>query len=775
MENACRAGTSNFALANTLARGPELSAQQLSAQRLHRYSRFAVGIVLALLPILIYFALHLRIGSAAVENWLPENRPERQIYNRFTQLFGHDHFLLISWEGCQPDAQLDDFTETLEREFAARPELGVRGVNSTARVLNALQTQARLPLDVAKERLRNFLIGSDDCSVAIVELNEASAAYRQEIVETIYRSAELSSLNSTEKPLVIAGEPYQMLMIDEASRDAMENFVIPSMLAAVLMAWCCLRSIKLTLVVFITAGIGQLCTVVLIYLVAGHLSAVMVVLPTLVFMLTLSSAIHLTNYYIDCGGDTNPDAPIRALKMGFKPCTFATVTTVFGFASLTVSQLEPVWQFGVLAACGLLASTVILLSVFPSVIRWRFSKSPSSEAVIEVREHHKLAKKTGELLARFAARFSLIIILLSVILFSLTTYGLTKLESSTEFTDMFAKTHPAIKHLDWIESHIGPISSLEILASYPISEEVDYLRRVREIQELQAALEESPRVVAVMSPASMLPDLPVADGLRATIQRAAARKILAGRIGELIGQKAIAVDEEREYWRITVRVAELKQANYKAVRGEILSLCQQFAEARNHRDSTPTSEAMTVSLTGLRVVVEEAHHNLLIDLSSSFMTAFLLITPAMVIVVRRFWLGLLIMIPNLLPVVLVFGGMGLLGIKLDVASILTASVALGIAVDDTLHLMSWYLHARKNHTNEQAVATALQHCSNAMLHTTVISCSAMLPFFFTAFEPTSKFALLMILILVLAVVADVILLPALLLSRLGERLTRTLS
>jgi hypothetical protein len=143
----------------------------------------------------------------------------------------------------------------------------------------------------------------------------------------------------------------------------------------------------------------------------------------------------------------------------------------------------------------------------------------------------------------------------------------------------------------------------------------------------------------------------------------------------------------------------------------------------------------------------------------------------MMLITRSISSGLMLMLPNTLPVAIVFGTMGWAGIQLDVASILTASVALGIAVDDTLHFVVCYRRqARQTEDNSVAVKQAMAICGPPMLHTTLICTAAMLPFLFCDFLPTSKFALLMILILSGAIVGDLVLLPALLLSPLTRRL-----
>ena len=127
------------------------------------------------------------------------------------------------------------------------------------------------------------------------------------------------------------------------------------------------------------------------------------------------------------------------------------------------------------------------------------------------------------------------------------------------------------------------------------------------------------------------------------------------------------------------------------------------------------------------------------------------------------------MIPNILPVTMVFGTMGLLGFSLDIAGILTASVALGIAVDDTLHFVCRYVQILSvDPDKKSAIIKTFVACSPAMVSTTLISCFAMSPFLFAEFVPTGQFAKLMIAMLMGAIIGDLVLLPSLLLSPLGR-------
>lgn len=118
---------------------------------------------------------------------------------------------------------------------------------------------------------------------------------------------------------------------------------------------------------------------------------------------------------------------------------------------------------------------------------------------------------------------------------------------------------------------------------------------------------------------------------------------------------------------------------------------------------------------------------------------------------------------------ILFGSMAWLGLQLDIAGLLTASVAMGIAVNDTLHFVNWYaLRLAHGDSRPRAISDALTGCAGAMFHTMLISCCSMLPFLFSDFLPTRQFAILMIAMMSSALLGDLVLLPALLLSPLGK-------
>jgi predicted RND superfamily exporter protein len=144
-----------------------------------------------------------------------------------------------------------------------------------------------------------------------------------------------------------------------------------------------------------------------------------------------------------------------------------------------------------------------------------------------------------------------------------------------------------------------------------------------------------------------------------------------------------------------------------------------------------------------------------------------------VIAMRNTVAGLLSMIPNLLPAVVVFGAMGVAGIQIEIGTMLTASVAMGIAVDDTLHYVTWFRRGLAEGLNRrEAIEFAYRRCGNAMIQTTAICGLGLLVFVFSPFGPISRFAWMMFAMLAAGLVGDLVVLPAILVGPLGVMFQR---
>ena len=213
-----------------------------------------------------------------------------------------------------------------------------------------------------------------------------------------------------------------------------------------------------------------------------------------------------------------------------------------------------------------------------------------------------------------------------------------------------------------------------------------------------------------------------------------------------------------------------------------------FVDARDHQFDPKLHAALTankrgdnvsVVYTGLVPIVYKAQRTLLNSLIMSVAMAFLTISPVMMILLRSGKLsptnfinpgaGLVAMVPNVFPLIMVFGAIGYLGVMVDVGTMMTASVAMGVAVDDTIHFLNWYRRGlAQGLDRRQAILASLRHVGTAMTQTALIGGLGLSVFALSTFTPTQRFGVMMLIILPVALVGDLVFLTALLAGPLGK-------
>ncbi len=728
--------------------------------------------LLLLLPAALYAVLNLPIGSAGVHEWLPKGRVERERYEQFLKRFGSDQVLIVSWD----DATLDDprvsaFVNLVKNSI--NDQSLISAVASPVEIFQSLE-QSRLGLnhEEAVRRLEGTFIGKSGFMPIILSVSNRGVIQHKKTIDFVNQLGDqVQGLGRNRLRLV--GAVHESYAIDQAAEQNLSQLVLPSSILALIVSWFCVGSFRAVCVVMLLAGYGQLVAVSVVFYGGYQFSAVLIVLPTLIFMLTLSGAIHLVNYHLEAKRFDPEARGVQALKKGWWPCTLSSVTTMLGMASLITSDLAPVRQFGMLSALCLGIATVVLLLAFPATADLLFglriakrrresSSGPTDRADATDKPGYLAIPASFEnrylpWQRKYANRISTF----SIFLLGVSFWGVIKLDSSTKFVDMFPASHKTHRDMVWYEQNIGPLATFEILLSFDRHDEADILDEVRLVDKLGQDLKQCEIVGASFSATSFLPKISQASGIRATTIRSAQRKNIEANLQHFETQGLLHQSVDRRTWRVSARVSAVSPLGF----AEMIQIVQQ----RVQETAKQASQQVQLEFTGLTPVMHETQQAILSDLGYSFLSAYLLITPAMMLVVRSVLGGLLIMLPNVLPIAIAFGAMGLMGSSLDIAGILTASVALGIAVDDTLHFTCWYMDELKlGHSRTEAVTKSFHACASAMMHTTLISCCSMLPFLFAEFVPTHQFARLMVCILIAALAGDLILLPALLQSPAGK-------
>ena len=172
-----------------------------------------------------------------------------------------------------------------------------------------------------------------------------------------------------------------------------------------------------------------------------------------------------------------------------------------------------------------------------------------------------------------------------------------------------------------------------------------------------------------------------------------------------------------------------------------------------------------MSLTGIGALWIKLLDYIVTSQIQGFLTAFAVIGAVMCLLFRSFKTGFISMIPNVSPVVLTLGVMGWLGLMLDYTTVSIAAVAMGIAVDDTIHLVLRYRHEfRKLGSYEEALAVSMQDVGRALAITSTVLVFGFLVLVFSTLASQAQYGILLATTIVTALVADFLLMPALVLT-----------
>ena len=223
-----------------------------------------------------------------------------------------------------------------------------------------------------------------------------------------------------------------------------------------------------------------------------------------------------------------------------------------------------------------------------------------------------------------------------------------------------------------------------------------------------------------------------------------------------------------DLWRLTARISALDDIDYGTLLERVKErVAPVIAEAGGD------AAGITAVYTGAMPVIHGIQNTLLRDLFSSFLSACVIITVIMMVVQRGVAAGLVSMVSNVFPMLLLFGFLGWAGLPLDIGSVMTASIALGMAIDGTLHFLTFYRRAVDGGRDPRtAVDDAFEHSAGALAQSSIVCALGILVFGLSSFSPTSRFAIMLAVLVAAALAGDLVLLPAMLVSPLGRCFSR---
>jgi uncharacterized protein len=646
----------------------------------------------------------------SLEVWFVEDDPALMAYRSFVREFGNDEAVVVAYAApAGPDTR----ELALQRELAGR----LQRIDGVGRVL----TSADLPGATPDLLHRAGLAGSDGRTLAVVAWMDARPdvdRIRGQVLDRIRREAE-SVLGAAGRDIHVAGVG---VVYDALNRQTLRDTGLFMTLALLLMSallWATLRRWASVVIAMAPALLAAVAALGLLGIAGRPLTMVTAALPTLVLVIALADAIHFI-HHVDAAWlrqGRSATAGWRQHVAGSAatiavPCLYTSITTAVGFLALASSRIVVIRDFGLFAAAGMLLAWAVTTWACTAALALR---GPPARPLAA--EQHGLA--TGlERLVRSAAKARRRVIAGWAAAALLLSVGILRLHVDTLTIGMLPAHHHVRVDSDWIEANLGFYTPLEFVLHHPDGE---------------AGALDTAAVLRWRDAAGMHPSVARTFGWPEAPDTDA--------YASLDGTRA----------RVTAFVPMMSARGFDSVGTALLA------------QSGAAGGALAVQGGGylpLYVrIIDYVVQGTVIGLALAFGLVFLVLGLWL-----RSWRLLAAAVPaNLFPVILVFGVMGWAGTPLDIATATVGAIVLGIAVDNTVHFLFRFRHERAAGRDPvAAVAATARETGRAMTFTTLVLAVGFGVMMASGSASVAAFGLVMMLAVLGALVADIALLPALL-------------
>ncbi|MFI4876642.1 MAG: RND family transporter [Blastopirellula sp. JB062] len=477
---------------------------------------------------------------------------------------------------------------------------------------------------IAHQRLQGVLFGPDgEQTCLIATLSDAGKVDLRRTLGRGFMGRPLGRMRQLAleagiplEELRLGGPPVDNVAIDEEGEITLARLVLFSVALGVGLSYLCLRSVKLTIMVFFVGGVSAITSMSLVYWCGSWPDAVLMSMPSVVYVLGLSGAIHIINYYKDAVEEDGVlGAPELAVSHGWYPCLIAALTTAVGLGSLATSNIAPIKKFGIFSAMGVLATLALLFTYLPAALQqWPPKAKRNKDGGLQAKSPVTVWMENFSLrVADFIIDRSTAVASCCFVAFLIFGFGLTYINTSVQLLNMFDSQSDIIQDYAWLERKLGKLVPMELVVRVepqlmspgaddaPNSPEAaaqqkfqyTFLERMEMAQRVQQAVEEvlGPQgrdlVGNGMSVATFAPVLPEAGGTtRDFAVRGAYNRRLEEHRDEFLKTDYLREESETgaELWRVSLRLGALQNIEYGKFVTDLKEIAEPVIAAYRKRD-----------------------------------------------------------------------------------------------------------------------------------------------------------------------------------------------
>jgi hypothetical protein len=716
----------------------------------------------------------------SAEGLMVEADPAREYYERAKRRFGSDNLTIILVKA--PDVftpevlgvvkRLSDGLQRLEGVERVESLTTVKNIKGDGDLLNteplvgsavptAPDALARIRADALSNRVfvGNLVSASAGATAIVVyaDPKPGDTRFNQRFVAQV--DALIARESAGGLTIYQLGRPLTKVTYAQFIKSDQRTVIPISMAVLLLVLFVAFRTPQGVVIPVVTALVSIIWAIGLMAITGLPLTVLTGIIPSLLLAIGFTEDVHMISEYhhrVELGDDKL--TAIRAMLEDIAlPLLVTTVTTVLGFASLALTNIPMLVQFGYGSAMALTANFVVTILLLPVMLRlWRVPHHQRSSA-LESGSRPDIVTRLMERLARFNLRYRVQILIVAALLTVGSLAGWATLRVDTDLISFFpARSEIRTRIVDIHESLAGALAFYVVVDTNREDglKDPGVLRMIAGLQEFLASTGKVDKSVSV------------ADYVRKMHREMNGGAVDFERIPDTSDQVAqyllmLEGTELAKFVDFNSSAANVVVRHNLTGSGGLSALLKQLdAHVAGHFPPN-----VTVRYTGETILFNNAADYMAINEITGFSTTFVVIGLIHAALFMSLKAGALSLIPNLVPIVCLYGLMGLIGIPLNISTAMIATIAIGIAVDDTVHHMVTYSRELKVH-HDQTVAmfNTMKSQGRPIIYVSLALAAGFLTLVFSSLAPTVYFGLLAASVMILAMFGELILTPILMYS-----------
>ena len=558
-----------------------------------------------------------------------------------------------------------------------------------------------------------------------------------------------------------SGMPYVRTLNSQNIIDEIEIFILAAILITSLIFYLFFRSYRATFISMFVVVIGVMWTFGILGLLEYEITVLTALIPPLIIVIGIPNCIFLINKYqheVNKHGNKAKSLQRVITKVG-NATLMTNTTTASGFATFVITQSKLLTEFGTVASLSIMAIFVLCLLIIPII--YSFMPMPKEKHLEHL--NRQWINRLGDWIEKTVKHKSITIYSFSLILLITSIIGIYQIETTGSLLEDMPKSAEFFKDIEFYEKEFNGVMPLEILVNTKRKKGVLKRSTLKRMNELELLIEDIPELSKPISIVGLVKYAKQAyyNGNPKYYQLPTAQEntfILsyAKNTTNDVSLLKNYVDSTGQYARITTFMKNAEIEKMERIEEQLKEkIAKIFPE-----------DQYEVTLTGKAYLFQKGTRFLIRNLILSLALAIVLISLFMAYMFRSFRMIIISLIPNLLPLLITAGMMGYLGVPIKPSTILVFSIAFGISVDDTIHFLAKYRQELiANHWRiKKSIFAALRETGISMFYTSIVLFFGFSVFITSNFGGTVALGALISGTLLLAMMANLLLLPVLLLS-----------